>query len=84
MAFPLVLAGGVLRHPSSLLPDAITEQLRTTSPEVQPVRSRFEPVIGVLFSALEEAGVTIDDTIIERVTSTIPDAALFESIPMRD
>ncbi|GHO91966.1 N-acetylglucosamine kinase [Reticulibacter mediterranei] len=83
-AFPLVLAGGVLRHPSSLLPDAITEQLRTTSPEVQPVRSRFEPVIGVLFSALEEAGVTINDTVIERVTSTIPDAALFESIPIRD
>jgi N-acetylglucosamine kinase-like BadF-type ATPase len=83
-AFPLVLAGGVLRHPSSLLPDAITEQVRTTSPEVQPVRSRFEPVIGVLFSALEEAGVTIDDPLLERLIPTIPDAGLFESIPVRD
>lgn len=83
-AFPLVLAGGVLRHPSSLLADAITEQVRTTSPEVQSVRSRFEPVIGVLFSALEEAGVTIDDALLERLISTIPDAELFESIPVRE
>ncbi len=83
-AFPLVLAGGVLRNPSSLLADAITEQMRTTSPEVQPIRSRFEPLIGVLFSALEEAGVTIDDILLERLIPTIPDAELFESLPLRD
>jgi N-acetylglucosamine kinase-like BadF-type ATPase len=82
--FPLVLAGGVLRHRSSLLADAITEQMRTTSPEVLPVRSRYEPVIGVLFSALEEAGVIIDDTLLERLISTIPAVELFESIPVRD
>jgi N-acetylglucosamine kinase-like BadF-type ATPase len=83
-AFPLVLAGGVLRHPSSLLADAITGQMRATSPEVQPTRSRFEPLIGVLFSALEEAGVTIDDTLLERLIPTIPDDELFASLPSQD
>lgn len=79
-AFPLVLAGGVLRHSSSLLADAIIAQVRTTSPEVQPMRSRFEPVIGVLFTALEMAGTTIDASLLETLLPTIPDAALFETI----
>src|SRR5437588_1114913 len=60
-AFTLVLAGGVLRHPSSLLADAIIERVRITSPEVQPTRYRFEPIIGVLFTALETAEIAIDE-----------------------
>ncbi len=76
-AFPLVLAGGVFRHPSSLLIEAIIESVRTTSPAVRPMRYRFEPIIGVLFSALEIAQVTIDDVLLQKLTSTIPDASLF-------
>jgi len=79
-AFPLVLAGGVLRHASSLLPDAIIEQVRTTSPDILPMRSRFEPVIGVLFTALEMAGATVDALLLETLLPTIPDSALFETI----
>jgi N-acetylglucosamine kinase-like BadF-type ATPase len=78
--FRLVLAGGVLRHPSSLLADAIIERVRTTSPDVRPIRSPFEPIIGVLFTALETAGVTIDDDLLERLIPTIPDAALFATV----
>ncbi|HZR38822.1 MAG TPA: BadF/BadG/BcrA/BcrD ATPase family protein [Ktedonobacteraceae bacterium] len=79
--FTLVLAGGVLRHPSSVLPEAIIERVRETSPEVHSARSRFEPVIGVLFSALEAAGVTIDDELLGQLIPTIPDAVLFETLP---
>ncbi len=75
--FTLVLAGGVFRHPSSILADIIIERVRTTSPEVRPTRSRFEPIIGVLFSALEMAGVAIDDVLLTNIVPTIPGASLF-------
>lgn len=38
--FSLVLAGGVLRHPATLLLDTIVERVQLTSPEVRPTRSR--------------------------------------------
>lgn len=75
--FSLVLAGGVLRHPSTLLADTIVERVQLTSPEVRPTRSRFEPIIGVLFSALEAAGTTIDEELLERLVPTIPSSELF-------
>lgn len=78
-AFTLVLAGGVLRHPSQLLPDAIIDCVRTTSPLVRPTRCRFEPIIGVLFSALEAARVAIDDALLEKLVPTIPGPALFKT-----
>jgi N-acetylglucosamine kinase-like BadF-type ATPase len=81
-AFPLVLAGSVLKHPSSVLTDAIVEHVRTISPAIQPVRSRFEPVVGLLFTALEMAKVTIDEALLERLVPTLPDAALFETRPI--
>ncbi len=75
--FSLVLAGGVLRHPSTLLADTIVERVQLTSPEVRPTRSRFEPIIGVLFSALEAAGMTIDEALLERLVPTLPSSELF-------
>ncbi len=76
-AFSLVLAGGVLRHPSPLLADTIIDTVRRTSPQVRPTRARFEPIIGVLLSALEEAGVVINDAVMERLVPTIPAPELF-------
>ncbi|HEV2581109.1 MAG TPA: hypothetical protein VGT44_09670, partial [Ktedonobacteraceae bacterium] len=75
--FTLVLAGGVLRHPSTLLADTIIARVRSTSPDVRPIRCRFEPVIGVLFSALEAASVTVDDALLHRLNPTIPAPDLF-------
>ena len=75
--FSLVLAGGVLRHPSTLLADTIIARVQTTSPEVRPTHSRFEPIVGVLFSALEAAGVTIDDALLTRLIPTMPSSKLF-------
>jgi N-acetylglucosamine kinase-like BadF-type ATPase len=76
-AFRLVLAGGVLRHPSPLLADAIIARVRTTSPDVQPTRYRFEPIIGVLFTALEAAEVAINDVLLNNLIPTIPAPTLF-------
>jgi N-acetylglucosamine kinase-like BadF-type ATPase len=75
--FSLVLAGGVLRHPSTLLADTIIERMQTSSPDVRPTRCRFEPVIGALFTALEAAGATIDDALLARLIPTIPPPDLF-------
>ena len=75
--FSLVLAGGVLRHPSTLLADTIIERVRTTSRGVRPTRSRFEPIVGVLFSALEAAGVAVNDELLARLIPTMPSSELF-------
>lgn len=75
--FSLVLAGGVLRHPSTLLANTIVERVQLTSPEVRPIRCRFEPIIGVLFSALEAAGIIIDEALLERLVPTVPSSELF-------
>ncbi|WP_376795716.1 N-acetylglucosamine kinase [Thermogemmatispora sp.] len=78
--FPLVLAGGVLRHPSTLLAEAIIARVRSRSPQAQPIRPRFEPVVGVLFSALELAGQPIDEQLIARLLPTLPAASFFDTL----
>jgi hypothetical protein len=59
------------------LANTIIERVRTTSPHVRPTRYRFEPIVGVLFTALEAAEVAIDDVLLERLIPTIPAPALF-------
>ena len=57
---PLTLAGGVMRHSSSLLVDALAEAL----PGWELRRSRREPAHGALLGALDEGGagaVALDD-----------------------
>jgi N-acetylglucosamine kinase-like BadF-type ATPase len=77
--FTLVLTGGVLRHPSRLLGDALVARVRTTSPDVQVVNSRFEPAIGAVLLALEAADVVIDEPLLARLIPTLPPAATFET-----
>jgi N-acetylglucosamine kinase-like BadF-type ATPase len=78
-AFTLVLAGGVLRHPSSVLAEAIVERVRSTSPRASPVKSRFEPVVGALFLGFDAAGLAVDDRLLSRLVPTLPPAAYFET-----
>lgn len=75
--FVLVLAGGVMRHRSGLLAEAIVARVRVVVPAVQPLNSRFEPVVGALFLALEAIGVHVDDHLQEQLAPTLPPAALF-------
>jgi hypothetical protein len=58
---PITLAGGVLRHPSPLLVDALAEAL----PGCELRRARREPAHGALLAALDEGGaatVPLDDS----------------------
>jgi len=77
--YPLVLTGGVLRHPSPLLADALIERVQQDSPGAQPVRSRFEPAVGALLIALDRVGVPLDAEVLEAVASTAPDVALYDT-----
>ncbi|HEU5374038.1 MAG TPA: BadF/BadG/BcrA/BcrD ATPase family protein [Ktedonobacteraceae bacterium] len=78
-SFPLILAGGVFRHPTLLLADAITERVRDVSPTVQMVRPSLEPIIGALFTALERASIKISPSILNQVLSTQPVAPFFDT-----
>ena len=72
-----MLAGGVLRHPSPLLTDALIARVQTAAPGAHPVKARFEPAVGALFLALEAAGVVVDDALLARLVPTLPPPLLF-------
>jgi N-acetylglucosamine kinase-like BadF-type ATPase len=71
--FPLVLGGGVFRHPTTVLEDAVVARVRMASPEVRPIRSPHEPIVGVLFEALAAAGATANQTVKDRLLHTLPE-----------
>lgn len=75
--FALVLAGGVFRHPSTILPDTIIDWVRSTSPEIRPTRCRFEPVVGALLEALEAADQPTSDAMLARLEASLPPSSLF-------
>jgi N-acetylglucosamine kinase-like BadF-type ATPase len=75
--FTLVLAGGVLRHEGQILAETIIERVRQTSPDARPLFSRYEPVVGALFLALEEAKQVVDDKVLEHVDSSLPPVVFF-------
>ena len=76
-AFRLVLAGGVLRHPSPLLRDALVARVQRDAPRVQPVRSRLEPAAGALLLAFELAGAAVDEPLVAQVAATLPPPEFF-------
>lgn len=73
--FPLVLGGGVFRHPTSVLEDAIVAQVRTVSPDVHPIRSSHEPILGVLLEALAAAGTPVDRSLLDRLLTSLPEGS---------
>jgi N-acetylglucosamine kinase-like BadF-type ATPase len=58
--FHLVLAGGVFRHPTTTLEEAIVARVRRATPDIHPVRTTQEPITGVLVQALTLAGAVVD------------------------
>jgi len=77
--FALVLAGGVFRHPSPLLADSLLGRVRTTSPMVHAVNSRFEPAVGALLLALDSVGAPVGEPLLANLCRTMPHPSLFES-----
>lgn len=77
--FYLVLAGGVMRHPSPLLRNAIIERVHEDAPLVKPIRSELEPAFGAVMLALEAAKIDVNEAIRERLRDTAPPFAFFET-----
>jgi len=77
--FYLVLAGGVIRHPSKLVAQAIIDRVLASDPDVRPVFSRFEPAVGALLLAYELAGIPTNDELLARIACSLPPASLFET-----
>jgi N-acetylglucosamine kinase-like BadF-type ATPase len=75
--YAMVLAGGIFRHASHVLPDAIIECVRRMSADITPIRSPFEPVVGALMLAIEAAGAAVGTSCRARLTSSLPPAMLF-------
>jgi N-acetylglucosamine kinase-like BadF-type ATPase len=65
--FPLVLCGGVLRHPSPLLHASIHERL----PEATPVYPEVEPVVGALLLAADTVGARPDRALLRAASATV-------------
>jgi N-acetylglucosamine kinase-like BadF-type ATPase len=79
--FPLVLAGGVFRHPTTVLEDAVVAPVRLSSPAVRPIRSPSEPIVGVLIQALATAGIVVDQGLRDRLAATLPTTIFLSTIP---
>jgi N-acetylglucosamine kinase-like BadF-type ATPase len=77
LPFTLVLAGGVLRHPSRLLPEALIARVQARAPGARPVYSTFEPAVGALMLAYEAAGILVDEPLLARLAASMPDSSLF-------
>jgi len=69
-AFPVALTGGVLRHPSAVLPDSIAAEIRSSAPDAAIVRPDVEPVVGALLLAFDAAGVAVTPWVVDRIRET--------------
>jgi N-acetylglucosamine kinase-like BadF-type ATPase len=65
--FHLILAGGVFRHPTVALEEAIVARVHLTAPGIHPVRTTHEPITGVLVQALTLAGTVVDPATLDRL-----------------
>lgn len=75
--FQLVLAGGLFKHPSRLLANAIIKRVQTVAQQVQAVHAELPPAVGALLMAFEAAEVPIRGAVRERMKTTLPPAAIF-------
>ena len=76
-AYRLVTSGGVMRHPSPLLREALMRRVHEVSPGVTWQASHHEPVFGALLLALELAGETVTPELFGRLEETCPEESLF-------
>lgn len=78
-SFTLVLNGGVFRHDSTTLLDAVLEQIRVSVPDVQIVSSELEPAAGALLLAFEAGGIAVDSALLRKMEASLPPRELFHT-----
>jgi len=76
-SFPLVLTGGVLRHPSPFLREALLGCVREAAPGMRAIQSRFEPAAGAVLLALDVLSIQSDATLLGQLEKTFPDVTFF-------
>lgn len=76
-SFPLVLAGGVLRHTYGLLIEALIKRVQATAPAAAPVNSRFEPAVGALFLAFDQLHISVEEALLWQLEPSLPAASFF-------
>jgi N-acetylglucosamine kinase-like BadF-type ATPase len=81
-AIPLILTGGMFRHPTTVFEDAIVERVQVAWPAIRPLRSPAEPIVGVLIEALAAAGAPPELTALDRLLAAFPAAAVFSTRPL--
>jgi N-acetylglucosamine kinase-like BadF-type ATPase len=77
--FRLVLAGGVLRHPSGLLRRTIRDYVKAEVPGILVVDDPPEPVVGAVLLAMDVGEMPSGAAVRERVVETLPGRELFET-----
>lgn len=81
--FPLALSGGVLRHRSHALRDAIVGTVRAGAPFVETVAPQGEPAAGALLLAFDAAGLPSGPDVRARIGDGLRSRDLFETHPVR-
>jgi N-acetylglucosamine kinase-like BadF-type ATPase len=75
--FTLALTGGVLRHPSPILREALVLRVREAAPGASAIQSRFEPAVGAVLLALDVLSIDPDAALLEQIERTMPEAGFF-------
>jgi N-acetylglucosamine kinase-like BadF-type ATPase len=73
----LVLSGGLLRHPSSLLESAICRRFKDVFPHAEVIDDVPEPVIGAVLIASDLLDRPVDTNLRDRLIATMPGSWLF-------
>jgi hypothetical protein len=77
--FHLVLAGGVMRHPSTLMREAIVARVRENAPNINVINDAMEPAVGAIMLAFEATSIEITPAVKGALRATAPTALLFET-----
>jgi N-acetylglucosamine kinase-like BadF-type ATPase len=79
--FPLALVGGAFLGRRALLRRSIVAAVHERAPNATVVERAFEPAVGSLLLAFDEARIEVTDAVLDRLRETTPDASLFRVPP---
>lgn len=70
--FEVVLAGSVFKGRGPLLIETVKETIRPVAAKAEVITPKYEPVVGSLLLALEEAGIEVNGTVEARLDASVP------------